>query len=59
MFKKLFGKKDEQEFDINPLRKVYCVHLHGGKIKVSLSEALEEYDKENVICRECRNCSDS
>ncbi len=55
MFKKLFGNI-EVKFDINPLRKVFCIHLHEGKIKVSLSEAMEEYDKQNVFCRECRQC---
>ncbi len=56
MFKKLFGNT-EVKFDNNPHRKVNCIHLHEGKIKVSLSEAMEEYNKQNVFCRECRNCA--
>ena len=55
MLKKLFKKK-EQPIKRNSLREIFCAFENNGKTKVMVAEAIENYDKENVICRSCKEC---
>lgn len=56
MFGKLFGKKDKIKLDNDPYKEIYCMYEFNGKSPVIVFRARRNYDKDNMICRNCRAC---
>lgn len=56
MLKNLFGKKEQKSLDTDPYKEIYCIYEYDGKSKVIVFRARRNYDKDNMICRNCKAC---
>lgn len=56
MLEKFFKKKDQEPTETDQYKEIYCAFEDSGKTKVMIFSARQNYDKDNMICRNCKAC---